>query len=114
IVTTQKTEAELRKLHVIALTATNRADNANNTASFTLTAADRENETVQKRIHATKRLSVIPLDEADRLDEKLATLAKAKPAGRAVLIFTRSVATALKVFEDLNKGAHKGMVAALT
>ncbi len=114
IVATQKAEAELRKLHVIALTATNRADNANDSAPFTLTDADQENDTVQKRIHAAKRLSLIPLDEADTLDEKLAPLAKAKPAGRAVLVFTRSVATALKVFEYLNKGAHKGMVAALT
>jgi CRISPR-associated endonuclease/helicase Cas3 len=114
IVATQKAEAELRKLHVIALTATSRSETANNTAPFTLTAADQENETVQKRIHAAKRLSLIPLDAADMLDAKLVAMAKAKPAGRAVLVFTRSVAVALKVFEELNKGAHKGMVATLT
>ncbi len=114
IIATQKADAELRKLHVIALTATSRAETANSTAPFTLTAADQENETVQKRIHAAKRLSRIPLGEADTLDAKLVALAKAKPAGRAVLVFTRSVAVALKVFEELNKGAHKGMVAPLT
>lgn len=114
IVATQKAEAELRKLHVIALTATNRVETANNTAPFTLTAADRENETVQKRIHAAKRLSLIPLKGADTLDAKLVALAKSKPAGRAVLVFARSVATALKVAAELNKSEHKGSVAMLT
>lgn len=114
IVATQKADAELRKLHVIALTATNRAETANSTAPFTLTAADQENETVQKRIHAAKRLSLIPLGEADTLDAKLVALAKAKPAGRAVLVFTRSVVVALKVAAELNKGENKGSVAILT
>lgn len=114
IVATQRAEADLRKLHVIALTATNRAEPANNTAPFTLTEADRENETVHKRIHAAKRLSLIPLEGGDTLDAKLVILAKTKPFGRAVIVFTRSVATALKVAAELNKGEHKGMVAALT
>ena len=114
IVMTQKVEAELRKLHVIALTATIRTETANNTTPFTLTEADHENETVRNRIHASKRLSRIPLDEADNLDAKLVALAKNKSAGRAVLIFTRSVAIALKVAAELDKGTHKGMVAALT
>jgi len=114
IIATQQADAELRKLHVIALTATNRAKTANSTAPFTLTASDQENETVQKRIHATKRLSLIPLGEADTLDAKLVALAKTKPAGRAILVFTRSVAVALKVAAELNKGEHKGSVAMLT
>ncbi len=114
IVATQKADAELRKLHCIALTATNRAETENSAAPFTLTEADRENETVHKRINATKRLSLVPLEEPDTLDAKLAALAKSKPAGRAVLVFTRSVATALKVAAELNKGEHKRMVAALT
>lgn len=114
IVATQKAEAELRKLHVIALTATSRAETANSTAPFTLTAADQENETVRKRIHAAKRLSLIPLDAAETVDAKLVAMAKAKPAGRAVLVFTRSVAVALKVAAELNKGEHKGSVAMLT
>ena len=114
IVATQKAEANLRELHVIALTATRRADTANDTAPFTLTDADQVNETVQKRLHAAKRLSLIPLDEADTLEGKLAAVAKNKPAGRAVLIFTRYVAVALKVAAELNKGEHKGSVAMLT
>lgn len=114
IIATQKADAELRKLHVIALTATSRAETANSTAPFTLTAADQENETVQKRIYATKRLSLIPLGGADTLDTKLVALAKAKPAGRAILVFTRSVAVALKVAAELNKGEHKGSIAMLT
>ena len=114
IVTTQKAEANLRELHVIALTATRRADTASDIEPFTLTDADQENETVQKRLHAAKRLSLIPLDEADTPEGKLAALAKNKPAGHAVLIFTRSVAVALKVAAELNKGEHKGSVAMLT
>jgi CRISPR-associated endonuclease/helicase Cas3 len=114
IVATQKDEAELRKLHVIALTATNRNETATNTVPFTLTEADQENETVYKRLHATKRLLPLPLEEHDTLEAKLVALAKKKPAGRAVIIFTHSVAIALKVAAELDKGTHKGMVAALT
>jgi len=114
IVATQKGDADLRKLHVIALTATNRAETGNNTAPFTLTEADRENETADKRIHAAKRLSLIPLGGGDTLNARLVALAKAQPAGRAVLVFTRSVATVLKIAAELNKGEHKGRVAMLT
>ncbi|GAB4247367.1 MAG: hypothetical protein OHK005_13530 [Candidatus Methylacidiphilales bacterium] len=42
IVATQKADAELRQLHVIALTATSRAATANNTAPFTLTDEDQK------------------------------------------------------------------------
>jgi CRISPR-associated endonuclease/helicase Cas3 len=114
IVSAQKADAELRKLHVIALTATSRTVTTHNTAPFTLTEADQGNETVRKRVHAIKRLSLIPLDEADTLEAKLVAVAKAKPAGRAVLVFTRSVEVALKVAAELNKGEHKGSVAMLT
>jgi CRISPR-associated endonuclease/helicase Cas3 len=114
IVAIQKAETELRKLHVIALTATNRAETANTSTPFTLTEADRANQTVRQRIHAAKRLSLIPLKAADALDAKLAASAKAKTSGHAVLVFTRSVTTALKIAAELNKGEHKGMVATLT
>jgi CRISPR-associated endonuclease/helicase Cas3 len=114
IVATQKASSELRKLCVIALTATHRAGTASSSASFTLTDTDLENETIQKRYHATKRLSLIPLDEKDKLEDRLVSLAQAKPAGRAVLIFTRSVEVALKVAAELNKGEHRDSVAVLT
>ncbi len=114
IVATQKANGDLRKLHVIALTATNRQEISNNTAPFTISEADQENETVRKRIHAAKKLSLIPLDESDTLADQLVTRAKAKPDGRAVLVFTRSVETTLKVAAELNKGEQKGTVAALT
>jgi CRISPR-associated endonuclease/helicase Cas3 len=114
IVATQKASSELRKLHVIALTATSRAGTANSSASFTLTDADLENETIQKRYHATKRLSLIPLDEKDKLEDQLVSLAQAKPAGRAILIFTRSVEIALKVAEELKNADHRDSVAVLT
>lgn len=114
IVTTQKADAELRKFHVIALTATKRNEAAAETMPFTLTGADQENATVYKRLHATKRLLPLPLEEADTLEAKLVALAKDRPTGRAVLIFCRSVAIALKVAAELDKGTHRGTVAALT
>jgi CRISPR-associated endonuclease/helicase Cas3 len=114
IVTTQKTGSELRALHVIALTATQRAAIENGAAPFTLTDADRDNETVKKRINAVKGLSLVPLREDEKLDAKLVMLGKAKSAGRAVLVFTRSVEAALKVATELDKGEHKGKIAMLT
>jgi CRISPR-associated endonuclease/helicase Cas3 len=114
IIATQQADGELRKLHVIALTATNRAATANSSAPFTLTEADRENQIISKRINATKRLVLIGLGEEEKLDAKLVALAKAKPEGRAVLIFSRSIETTLKVATELDKGDHTGKVATLT
>lgn len=112
IVAAQSTDPH--KLRVIELTATSRISNAESKPPFTLSAADHENKTVKERLNAIKRLSLVALDDGEKLEAKLAKLAKAKSRERAVLIFTRSVDVAVKVAAELDKGERKGKVATLT
>lgn len=119
IVAEQKVDGDLRTLCVIALTATTRASMADaNARPFGLDEnpndKDSDNETVQKRVNAVKRLSLVALGNGEKLDAKLVALAKEKIDGRAILIFTRSVETAMKVADELDKGENKGKVATLT
>ena len=114
IVAAQDAANDRRKLCVIELTATSRAANANAEPPFTLTAADRENKTVKERHNAVKRLSLVALGDGEKLDVKLTTLAKEKSGERTVLVFTRSVETAMKIAAELDKGDRKGKVATLT
>ena len=114
IVAAQNSAADPRKLRVIQLTATSRSATVNSKPPFTLTSADHENQTVQGRLNAIKRLSLVALGEKEKLDIKLATLAKAKTGERTVLVFTRTVGTALKIAAELGKGEGKGRVATLT
>lgn len=113
IVAVQNADNNPRQLRILELTATSRA--TSNTAPFGLTDDDHQNETVQKRINATKQLSLIPLGDKEKLDEKLVELALTKAADdRAILVFTRSVETAMKVATAVDKNDHKGKVATLT
>ncbi len=114
ITNAQNAAADPRKLRIIELTATSRAANGDSAPPFTLTEADRENEIVQKRVNAVKRLSRKALGEGEKLDEKLVDLARQKSGERAVLVFTRSVETAVKVAAELDKGERNGKVATLT
>jgi CRISPR-associated endonuclease/helicase Cas3 len=75
---------------------------------------DTDNEVIQKRLNATKRLSIVALGDGEKSDEKLVALAKQKSGQRAVLVFTRSVETATKVAAESDKGEHKGKVTTLT
>lgn len=115
IVAAQKDAGDLRPLRILELTATSRfPDEKPFGLDENPNDKDTDNETVQKRIHAPKKLSLVPLGKEEKLDEKLVELAKARPEGRAVLIFTRSVETATKIATELDKGAHKRKVALLT
>lgn len=119
IAATQRTSNDPRKIRVIALTATHRPGDGERSAKpFGLDEnpnnKDTDNKTVQERINAVKRLSLVSLGEGEKLDAKLVELAKQKSGGRAVLIFTRSVEVATKVATELNKGDRKGKVALLT
>ncbi len=120
IIAEQNTSADPRKLRAIALTATSRT-----TTSITYprkpfgldenaNAKDSDNDIVNKRINATKRLSLVALGANEKLDAALVTLAKQKTTGRAVLVFARSVETVLKIATELDKGETKGKVATLT
>jgi len=104
----EQDRADLRPLRVLALTATSRAE----TVPFTLTDADRENTTVRKRLEAVKRLSLVALSNDDKLDERI--VEKAKCLSGAVLVFVRSVESALKIADSLDKGENKGYVIPLT
>jgi CRISPR-associated endonuclease/helicase Cas3 len=91
IVSAQNAGKDPRPLRVIALSATNRS--ALDAKPFGLNEnpddKDSDNPNVQKRIHATKRLSLVALGEGDKLEDRLVALAKARPEGRAILIFAR-------------------------
>lgn len=115
IVAAQRADNDPRKLRLIELTATRRVEGAE---PFGLDEnpndKDTENEIVKQRINAVKRLSLVPLEEGEKLDAKLIALAKEKSAGRAVLVFVRSVETAVKIAAELDKNERKGAVATLT
>jgi len=115
IVAAQHAANDPRKLRIIELTATSRAATSNSAPPHKLTDDDHKgNDTVKERYHAFKKLSLTALADGEKLDAKLAALAKNRPDGRAELIFARSVETALKIATELDKGAHKGKVATLT
>lgn len=99
---------DFKPLRLMALTATSRSD----AEPFSLTAADRANETVKKRFEAVKKLSLAALKEGDKLEDRIAE--KAKDLNGAVLVFVRSVETALKIVNALDKGERKERVISLT
>lgn len=127
IVAAQNAAADPRKLRVIELTATSRAVNPNtHVKPFGLDEnpnnKDTDNETVQQRFKAPKRLSLVPVTKTgngqDKANEgtvrdKIVELALArKDSRRAILIFVRSVEAALKIKDALAK--EKCNVATLT
>ncbi|NLG01251.1 MAG: type I-U CRISPR-associated helicase/endonuclease Cas3 [Lentisphaerae bacterium] len=99
--------SDFRPLRIMALTATSRLDSA----PFTITQADQANKTAKTRYQATKMLSLIPLGD-DAPDH--AIVKKTKDLTGKVLVFVRSVETALKISSALDKGEHKGRVIHLT
>src|SRR6202050_4498524 len=75
IVAAQDAAADPRKLRVIELTATSRAVNSNtHVKSFGLDEnpndKDTDNETIQKRFNATKRLSLVPVTKTENGGDK--------------------------------------------
>ena len=118
IVGEQTNDGDSRPLRVIELTATSRSEEKDPAATLTLSEADFENVVVKKRVHATKQLSLVPLAEGEKLEEKLLqtidALAKKKSGDRAILVFVRTVETVTKIIDALDKGPRKGKVAALT
>ncbi len=79
---------ERHRFAVTALSATVRSG----TSSFSLSAADFENEIVRKRFYAAKRLRMQPLADGTKLPDALAQLARDPDfEGQAVLVFARRV-----------------------
>jgi CRISPR-associated endonuclease/helicase Cas3 len=87
-------------LRVIQLSATTRGAES----TFTLTPKDEQDERVKKRLRASKRLVIHPIDDEKHLADNLLSLALARRnSGRAVLIFCCSVDVVLRVAEGLEK-----------
>lgn len=112
----QTVSADLRKLHIIALTATSRGS-SNSAPPFGLTDDDKksrienglEKNIVLLRIQATKRLrlATVAADKDVRAEIVRFALEK-KDSGRAVLIFVRSVDMAAKIATELGAKLGKG------
>jgi CRISPR-associated endonuclease/helicase Cas3 len=91
---------ELRKFHVIELSATSRSD----CEAFTLMPEDEKDEVVQKRITAKKSVALHEVDDERKLSDRVTDLAlKHKDSRRAILIFVRTVEAVEKVADKLRK-----------
>ena len=99
----------LSGMRVIELTATSRnsgsgVDSQSDRASeFVLSAADRADPTVRRRLHATKRLSLREHGPKDLVEKVVARALEYKDSGEAVLVFLRTVDAATKAEEALKK-----------
>jgi len=93
-------------LRVMELSATSRGKEIASEAAqpFRLTPADHENEVVKQRIHASKKLHLIPQTEP-KPGNQLAKIAinKFKDSGKAVLIFTRTIDDVKAIVDALDK-----------
>ena len=109
-----------RPMRVMQLSATAReggganAGQASEASRFVLTEADRENEVVQQRIGAAKRLELHTEDDKQLVDRLVELAGAHEPGGGAVLVFVRSVKDAERVAGKLVKLAGKDRVQALT
>jgi CRISPR-associated endonuclease/helicase Cas3 len=93
---------DFRPLRVMELTATSRGVGT----LFRLTAADRDEPEVQRRIGAKKVIRLHERKDEKKLADEIATLAlKHKTSGRAVLVFTRKVDDVDRVVKKLPAGS---------
>lgn len=92
---------DLRRLRVMALTATSRGTKDN---QFTLTDADRKHEEIRKRIEAKKWIAFHPVDDEKKIATEVCQRAlEFKDSGQAVLIFLRKVEDVQDVARRLPK-----------
>ena len=106
LVDEQKRCGDSRPLRVLQLSATNRngavADDS--TPPLKLSEADKANETVRRRIHATKQLRLTAIADEKQLADQISELSLARrDSGRAVLIFARSVEAVQKIESAIGK-----------
>ena len=113
----QQRAADPRKLHVLALTATQRDSSsaganagANPAAPFTLTPDDLNPEVAEiphKRFYAKKALEIVSVENAAEVRDEILKRALPKDTknaiNRAVLVFVRSVEVAEKIANELTK-----------
>jgi CRISPR-associated endonuclease/helicase Cas3 len=100
----QKRCKEFGKFHVLELSATSRGKDA-----FSLSAADRAEPEVQKRINAAKAIALHPIDdEKKQLADKLVELALVhKDSQRPILVFARSVEAVSAIVAALRKAKQE-------
>ncbi len=102
----QNKSNDQRKLRIMQLSATTRSGES--VSSFKLTENDLKTEYVRKRLHAVKKLTLMQLEENEKEQDRIIQLASnMEDAARAVLIFVRSVDSALKIAEQLKKKVEK-------
>ena len=98
--------SDLRPLRVMALTATSRSHGR----GFGLTAADLENAIVRQRLDATKKLFLVC---TENIDDSIIDRVKSFKAGN-ILVFVRTVESAVKISVALDKGELKRRIVRLT
>jgi CRISPR-associated endonuclease/helicase Cas3 len=106
IVDEQKRCGDNRPLRVLQLSATNRNGAApdKSTPPLRLSEADKANETVRRRIHATKQLRLTAIADEKQLADQISEFSLARrDSGRAVLIFARSVEAVQKIESAIGK-----------
>jgi CRISPR-associated endonuclease/helicase Cas3 len=100
----------LRPIRVLEMSATRSRNEAEKVGGsrvegpvFSLDEVDRETPEVVARFRASKRLTLHPLERRDQVAGLVRLALEHEGEGARVIVFVRSPATALKVFEVLNK-----------
>jgi CRISPR-associated endonuclease/helicase Cas3 len=109
----QQAQKAPRPLRVMALSATQRVQNA--AAAFTLTEEDKAEDLVDKRLHAVKRLRFEEDAENEDAAAKVVKLAlRYKDERKRVLVYVRQPRDARRIADELAKDSDRSRVALLT
>ncbi len=93
-----RAQADSRRLHVMALTATSRTEGA----SFRLSERDRTQPIVRRRVEARKGIAVYPVDDKKRIADQVTEAAlQFKDGGEAIIVFLRKLEDVEEVAERL-------------
>ena len=96
----QKQHHEFREFRLMELTATSRG----NGDVFTLSPNDENNDTVRKRIGASKTIHLHAANDVKKIADQIVELAlEFKDSKRAILVFVRKVEDVMKVRDQLVK-----------
>lgn len=103
---------DLRRLRVMALTATSRLNESSDKPLFT--NDDRQDTEVKKRINAKKGIVFCPLGEKKKIADEVAKRAmKHKDSNQAILVFLRKLGDVKKVVKELPKGKFEVLTGTL-
>ena len=103
---------EFRRLRIMALTATSRGSNEENSV---FTGADRKHPVVKKRFEARKWTKCHPINDKKQIPDMVCELARAyKGSGQAILVFLRELNDVKKVAGKLSKDISPEKIQVLT